>query len=636
MTTEIEAVTMVVVRTAICQKCGVTGYSELLIYCGICKKSAEHRYCMDKLPDLKDKEIHWSCEQCEPCEPRPCKNVKYLFRPVKKNSSSTGCKKKKHKNTMLSGLKKDSTIEKIEEKVPNDFHVSSLKENGKKRRKLILNEEDQFEEGNDAISSLGHAQYVTNEDENQIAKSETCIQVQIQNDEAECTPSEKSKGRRRRLILEEDEDISDEEYLVNLLGANKPLLSLKYAKELTNPPDEVMDRLDVESSKAPTLAELTVHVENQDARLNRLETECSEELTLPDPIVREENQDAQLNRPEIECSKAPNLAEPIGHVENQNQKAQLNKPDIECPKALTLCQPIVHMETQDVQLNVPCTSETTNQPLYFPAKPDRSRIWSGCFQIGDKEYGSLSAHLSTKACERVSNISKTLPPILHTIKISRLDSWPRSFQTSPPSDDNIALFFFPDNTRANPELDHLLADVIDHDLVLKAVFDEAELLVFSSLVLPINYHKFGGGYYLWGVFKRREVCSDQITRREDVQEISKQSEKQSIEDHTNQFSDLQNSTLSRKQVVASSKSKERGGKLKLREVCCSVGRKISEREEGEIGNNDIEDDQVVNYEFVRDDDGQDDSGGCLNLFPLRMEDMKFRCRAGWVMKSTSI
>lgn len=66
----------------------------------------------------------------------------------------------------------------------------------------------------------------------------------------------------------------------------------------------------------------------------------------------------------------------------------------------------------------------------------------------------------------------------------------------------------------------------------------------------------------------------------------------------------------------------------MREVCCSVGRKISEREEGEIGNNDIEDDQVVNYEFVRDDDGQDDSGGCLNLFPLRMEDMKFRCRAG--------
>lgn len=66
----------------------------------------------------------------------------------------------------------------------------------------------------------------------------------------------------------------------------------------------------------------------------------------------------------------------------------------------------------------------------------------------------------------------------------------------------------------------------------------------------------------------------------------------------------------------------------MREVSCSVGCKISEREEGEIGDNVIDNDQVVNYELVRDDDGQDDSGECLNLFPLRMEDMKFRCRAG--------
>ncbi len=48
--------------TTICQKCGDMSFSELLIYCQICMKSAEHMYYMDKIPETSD--LNWSCEQC--------------------------------------------------------------------------------------------------------------------------------------------------------------------------------------------------------------------------------------------------------------------------------------------------------------------------------------------------------------------------------------------------------------------------------------------------------------------------------------------------------------------------------------------------------------------------------------------
>ncbi|OVA12011.1 hypothetical protein BVC80_7745g4 [Macleaya cordata] len=49
---------------AVCQKCGVTGFAELLIYCNCCRVSAEHRYCLDKIPKTDEKEVIWSCEKC--------------------------------------------------------------------------------------------------------------------------------------------------------------------------------------------------------------------------------------------------------------------------------------------------------------------------------------------------------------------------------------------------------------------------------------------------------------------------------------------------------------------------------------------------------------------------------------------
>ncbi|RZC67547.1 hypothetical protein C5167_011237 [Papaver somniferum] len=49
-----------------CQKCGVSGYADLLVYCDVCQISAEHVYCLDTISKVTQKVVQWSCEQCVP------------------------------------------------------------------------------------------------------------------------------------------------------------------------------------------------------------------------------------------------------------------------------------------------------------------------------------------------------------------------------------------------------------------------------------------------------------------------------------------------------------------------------------------------------------------------------------------
>jgi hypothetical protein len=71
----------------------------------------------------------------------------------------------------------------------------------------------------------------------------------------------------------------------------------------------------------------------------------------------------------------------------------------------------------------------------------------GIFKIDGKEYISLVGHLSTKSCEKVWKLSKSLPPTVKVEMVSRLVVWPRIWKVSEPSSDNIGLYFLPHNMR---------------------------------------------------------------------------------------------------------------------------------------------------------------------------------------------
>ncbi|EAY82353.1 hypothetical protein OsI_37563 [Oryza sativa Indica Group] len=101
---------------------------------------------------------------------------------------------------------------------------------------------------------------------------------------------------------------------------------------------------------------------------------------------------------------------------------------------------------------------------------------SGIFKIDSKEYVPLAGHLSTKSCENVCMLSRSLRALVNVTKHSRPDG----------------------------KLDQLVKEVIEYDLALRAVMGKTEMLIFPSTMLPKQYQAFQGKHYLWGLFRPRK------------------------------------------------------------------------------------------------------------------------------------
>nr|GEU51058.1 zinc finger, FYVE/PHD-type [Tanacetum cinerariifolium] len=141
---------------------------------------------------------------------------------------------------------------------------------------------------------------------------------------------------------------------------------------------------------------------------------------------------------------------------------------------------------------------------YICAQPVRDTVWRGSFTvIGAKNdfSGSIFAHISTKACDKVFQEANMMPSLLHLEMHPKIFLWPESFQEREPSDDSIALYFFPGDPINEKIFDHFVQDMMDKELAMRAPTKNAELLIFTSMVLPHCFQKFRGMYYLWGVFR---------------------------------------------------------------------------------------------------------------------------------------
>ncbi|KAA8531038.1 hypothetical protein F0562_005747 [Nyssa sinensis] len=158
-------------------------------------------------------------------------------------------------------------------------------------------------------------------------------------------------------------------------------------------------------------------------------------------------------------------------------------------------------------LNIACSQMAMESDNYVPAQPIMDPIWRGRFSTKNETHFGLMAHLSSKACSKVSDATNLLPPVLDMEILPRCDAWPKTFQRFPPTDDWIALYFFPEYERDEKVFDHLLDEIIELNLALKAVINDVELLVFSSLELPQQHWRFRRKYYMWGVFRKKRVSS---------------------------------------------------------------------------------------------------------------------------------
>lgn len=74
----------------------------------------------------------------------------------------------------------------------------------------------------------------------------------------------------------------------------------------------------------------------------------------------------------------------------------------------------------------------------------------GSFNVLNRDYDEFEgmvAHLSKKACQKAYEEARLFPTLLDLTMYPKLDIWPKSFERSEPSDDSIALYFFPMHKR---------------------------------------------------------------------------------------------------------------------------------------------------------------------------------------------
>lgn len=73
----------------------------------------------------------------------------------------------------------------------------------------------------------------------------------------------------------------------------------------------------------------------------------------------------------------------------------------------------------------------------------------GCFLFNREREASINilAHISDKACENAAKAAKGLPMNLDVKVLAKSDVWPKSFLRSPPTDNSIALYLFPELER---------------------------------------------------------------------------------------------------------------------------------------------------------------------------------------------
>ncbi|KAA8546537.1 hypothetical protein F0562_002724 [Nyssa sinensis] len=182
-------------------------------------------------------------------------------------------------------------------------------------------------------------------------------------------------------------------------------------------------------------------------------------------------------------------------------------------------------EAESVQINASQTgsndlSSISDHNLHLHAQPVIDPIWRdqlvfvfldrGSLSVSNRKYGifdGVAAHLSSKACSKVWKEASLLPALLCPEMLPKTDVWPKSFERSEPSDDNIALYFFAGNKSCESVFNCLVDDMVCQELAMRAMVKNAELLVFPSTELPLLYWRFQGKYYLWGVFREKQASS---------------------------------------------------------------------------------------------------------------------------------
>ncbi|KAJ4795583.1 RING/FYVE/PHD zinc finger superfamily protein [Rhynchospora pubera] len=673
----------------VCQKCGDVGYADLLVYCNLCHEAAQHQYCLETIPRV-DEDVRWACEGCnfsivnskcfkndqggdndfsinppnvhshqegdenlvsnesyviisDPlCDKDPhvvqCENGPKAWGKTNKRSVRSKQIAKAYNNSSRNVSATFHFFGRFKPNKDDDFTMCDIEKESSlgvfakrshfmvHRRKLVLVDEDDDLIEKDTTSqpldvSKPNARrrklVLLDEDDFSIddgIENDSCLAI---DHSLECVRHE---DRRRKLVLPDESDDSIDanendtlsKYVVleNVISMDQFLEKDERAVNLVRKLISSNDNDGLNDLEACSLKDLEVGLIL--VKINREIAEKTKsgegQIDLLASSLEEANHCSKSNDSMLvllnQVDKHDGLEASLSHKTNDEMTRKTNCPCDSTKMATSdttkMASHIVVGDDEQLQkvatmLNVHDSMSLQNEFCNMPARPMNSTCWRGWFKISGRYYGPLIAHWSTKIGEKAWNATRSLPQIVELTMVSRSRAWPKSFDKAPPTDGDIALFFFPQDLRAEKMLDLLLDEVIRCNLMLKVALDEAEMLVLPSVLLPDNYHRFQDKYYLWGVCKRK----DSDANAGEVIGIQ----------NTNE-----NST---KQVVP----------IPLIE---------SEEFQRDMGNEamHLDGDELQESLCPRDEGGDEEMSGhcgkdgCLELFPMQVEDIALRLKMG--------
>ncbi|KAK2985467.1 hypothetical protein RJ640_030994 [Escallonia rubra] len=408
----------------ICQQCGDTGFWNAWVYCVKCLEFAVHRYCLHKIPETFDEYVRWVCEDCN-SEVQPRKKLKRV------NTSSFATEANDHKNHV------DPSHNFIEPHTDPYRERAQLAGNGRRK---------------DVTCSVGEG----NELRHQRSPSQS---------ERNCSQLNKKVMKKKKNKKKKKKDVA---HLVAKPEEQRPQRSASrrnygaYRKmDFTEPAKLANGSASINIKLKKTDNTCSVAKEEEHERCER--------SSEPGNAAQPEEQRRQS------CSYQEHCVADSG-IEKHGKDLKLERES----------GPMLDKES-NFNCEVPQVANSKLNVEEEHAQPVVNPVWRGTFSILNKiddPFDGLVAHLSSKACAKVCDEAGSLPSSLCVEMLPKFDVWPPAFRRSEPSDDNIALYFFPADTRHERVFDNLVDEMFSQELAMSAILKNSQLLVFTSIELP--------------------------------------------------------------------------------------------------------------------------------------------------------
>nr|XP_043615291.1 uncharacterized protein LOC122587244 isoform X3 [Erigeron canadensis] len=527
----------------VCRTCGDEGFNNAFVYCVKCLEFAVHRYCLDVIPKVLNGIVIWFCENCKPAGP-------YTVIFTKKQKWRERIRLKRQRRYIPLEARKEVSCPKQATK-PNHGGVSLIPS---PLEEALVNSDL----GPSQITRcvvLGLAKCVFPNQASKSAQLDNCYPVnesalpkdehlQIQEESGKSSLYGKMTSPKRKQINERTiaalvtagDKIScpegDAEPNYECVSPKKSTpkvapVNLALGPNQIDPCVEkgIFQKQFTESAELENFSLTGSAEKKRDAMFLPIEKEKHKTQRTTDPIEHSScdssctdvtfkgKEDTTPSADEQKCDIKQfdcGLAKLV--TDSSSIKKELNNIMEENDDQAETANHKLKEENLKMERDSPIASRSANIENIVqhinprPARPVLELVWRGNFSIVQTDYDlfeGLVGQVSEKACLKAIVEARTLPKLLSLQMQPKTELWPVSFSEFPPSDEQIALFFFPGSTKNNLGYKQLVTDMIDEDLAMSVPTKNAELLIFTSRVLPPSSWTIQENYYLWGVFRRK-------------------------------------------------------------------------------------------------------------------------------------